>query len=114
MPLVFIRAEGDAIDLAGKVALCFPCAERDLHRVIVGLIAVDQHHRPLAIRTLHSVSGDQNVSRGIIDVTRGFELLVWRVDGLHPFFRDQLRGNILRRITHHFVVLIDQQKVSKT
>ena len=92
-----------------------PCCagERDFHRVIVRLIAIDQHHRPLAVGPLDGVGGDQHISGSVAHVARGFELLVRRVDGLHPFFRDDLRREILRRITHHFVVRVDPQEISE-
>ena len=50
------------------------------------------------------------VSGGVGHVARNFEEFVWSIDGLNPLLGDHLRSQILRRITCHFVVFIDQEK----
>ena len=78
--------------------------------MVVGLVAIHEHHRPLAIGALDGVSRDQHISSGIVDIARGLELLVWCVDRLHPFFGDDQRRHILRRIADYLVALVDQKK----
>ena len=91
---------------------CLRCSrECDFHGVVVELVAIDQHHRPLTVRALDCVGRDHHISGGIVDVACSFELLVRGVDGLHPLFRDDLRRQILRRIAEHFIVLVDPQEI---
>ena len=68
VPLVLVGAEGDAVDLAGEVSLPVAGVEHDLNGVIVGLIAIDQHHRPLTIRPLNRVGCHQHIAGGVDQV----------------------------------------------
>ena len=68
VPDVFIRAEGDAIDLSGEVFRSAAMVEDNFHCVIVGLVAVHQHHRPLAIGALDRIRRDQHIACRVGDV----------------------------------------------
>src|SRR5215472_16006959 len=109
MPLVFIRSERDAIYRAGKVAFVSGCmiVEKHLYRMIVELVTIDQHHGPMAVRTLDRVSGDQDVPSSVGDVARGSEEFMRGTDGLDPLFRDQLGRHVLRRLGFNVVVFVD-------
>ena len=81
--------ESNAVDLAGEIFLLFAGVERQLHRVIVELVAVDQHHRPLTIRTLAASA-----------VTITFELLVRSVDGLQSFLKGPIVASSQEEFPH--------------
>ena len=60
MPLIFSGSESDAVDGAGERAV--RSGERDLHRVWVVLIFINDHDGPLPIRTFNGIGGDQDVA----------------------------------------------------
>jgi hypothetical protein len=90
VPLIFVGTESDSVNLAGKMTVVFAAGECDFHGVVVELVAVYDHYRPLSIGPLDSVCGDENVAGSIVDVARGLKLFVGRVDGLYPLFGNDL------------------------
>ena len=77
VPLIFVGTERDAVHLAGEMAIALGrSGEYNFHRVVVVLIAIDQHHGPLPVGPLDGVGCDQHISGGIVDIARSFELLV--------------------------------------
>ena len=112
MPLIFGRPEGDAIHRAGEMPVVSVCAiiEKNLHRVLVVLIAVDQHHRPLSVRTLDRIGCDQQGPGSVGHITRNFEEFVRGIHGLHPLLGDHLGSHVLRRIADQLIVFVDQEQ----
>src|SRR5215470_6126412 len=92
MPLVFVRSERDAIYRAGEVAFRpgYTVVENHLHRMVIELVTIDQHHGPVAVRTLDRVSGDQDVASSVGDVAGSAEEFMGGIHGLDPLFRDHL------------------------
>src|ERR1035438_8613932 len=60
MPLIFSGSESDAVDRANERTV--RTSERNLHRVCVVLVFVNDHDGPLSIRALDGVGRDQHVA----------------------------------------------------
>ena len=64
MPLVLLFPEGDHCDLSreGRIPISVVVVKHNPHRMGMIAILVNQKKRPLAIRTVQSIGGHQNVS----------------------------------------------------
>ena len=89
-----------------------PIAERHFHGMVVIVILVHQHHGPLPVGPLQGISRHQRVSVFILHVARDFEELVDGIHRLHPFLRDHLRREILRRIVLDVAVVVHRQEAA--
>ncbi len=112
MPVVFGGAEYDPVYRAGKEAFLpgFRTVETHLHRMVMVSIFVDQHDGPLPIGTLHRIRRHERIPVAILYVARALEQLVYRIHRLHPFFCDDFRRKILRRIVKHAPISVHRQK----
>ena len=89
MPRVLLFTESDSCDRARKrtVVLSVVIVKLNADGVRVVIVLVDQHERPLAIRSQHCIGGYQNVAVLVFDITRGMEEPMFRILRLCPFLR---------------------------
>ena len=94
MPFILGGPEHHLIDSAGEHALvlCRGIRESQSNSMIIVLIFIDQHQRPLPVRPLNRVGGNQEIALFVFDIARRLEQLVRRVHRLDPLFRDYLCG----------------------
>ena len=72
------------------LALCV--FEDNAHRVRVSLVAIDQHQRPVAIGTMHSIGRYQQVALTVFDIGGSGEHQMHTGSVLHPFQIDHVRA----------------------
>ena len=98
VPLVLRAAEGRDLDRARKTPrrIGGPM-KRDAHAVSILLVAIDHEQRPLPIRTLQRVRGDEVVARTVANIgLRGIDLML-SAARLRPLQVDELRHEELRQ-----------------
>ena len=115
MELVFRGTEDHAFHRAGERAIAARrgIGERDLHGMVVILVLVDQHHRPLSIGPFDGICGHQDVAVLVLHVARDPEELVNGIDGLHPLLGDHLRRQVLRRVVSNAIVFVDREEIRR-
>ena len=84
--MILRAAESDHIDRAGEdlVGVRTGIMKRQTNGMIVFLVFVDYHERPLAIRPLHGISSHQDVPRWVNDIGRRRKQLMLSASWLHP------------------------------
>src|SRR6185437_2336918 len=107
-PLVFVRAESDAVDRFLEVAISLPIGvgKPDLHAMRALPVLVYQHHRPLPVWSLHNIRCHQHVPERIADIALGPVHAVQFVDRLHPLLIDQLPSEVVRGVALNVEITI--------
>src|SRR6266568_8744921 len=116
MPFVLLLAKRNHRDLSGErcVVLTGGIMEADAHLMGKIVIFVDEHHRPLTVWTMESVSRHQHVSLRIFHITGGAIEKMFSILRLGPFLGEELGGKILRRRLKNLVVIIDHEQVIRS
>src|SRR5712691_1203398 len=98
MPLVLLFPECDPRNWPDKrtILLGLFVMKRNADRMMVLVILVDQHERPLSIRPEHGIHRNQNMSLGVLNIARGMEKAMLSILRLRPLLRQHLRRKKLR------------------
>src|SRR5437660_7690388 len=110
-PHVLVGAEADPGDIPGKRGGAFfgGVFERDADGVRVAFVAIDEHERPVAVRAVDGVDGDEEIAFGVFDVGGGGKHLVDAAAMLDPFEIDHAGGVVRRSVALDFVIFVGDE-----
>src|SRR6516225_1114099 len=111
MPFILRFPKRRCVNRAGKGALARTVVERNANLMRAVVVLVDDHQRPITMRTLYRIGCDKHVSFAVFYVTGGPEEFVLCRAGLDPILRNYLGSEELRGFGPYHVVRINHEHV---